>query len=103
MKTQQDNYNASCIKILKPEEAQQKFGWLMAQELAQKYSKPLEFIERGIEACRRSSTAIEFFIARYLEKQETPLPRNELLEVAYLEVMAEHREAFQKSGPKRLN
>lgn len=92
MNTQE--YNASSIRILKPEEAEQRFEWLRAENLATQYSKPLEFVERGIEACRRASVDLDFFIKRYLEGDKSG-EKNILLEEAFLELMTEAREKSQ--------
>jgi len=93
-------YNADSIKILDPKQAEQRFEWLQAENLAAQYSKPLEFVERGIEACRRSSTDISFFIQRYLEGDKSG-EKNILLEEAFLELMKEARENGQVTSQKQ--
>jgi hypothetical protein len=87
-------YNADSIKILDPKQAEQRFEWLQAENLAAQYSKPLEFVQRGIEACRRSSTDLSFFIQRYLEGDKSG-GKSILLEEAFLELMTEAREKSQ--------
>jgi len=98
MNTQE--YNADSIKILDHKQAEQRFEWLQAENLSIKYSKPLEFVQRGIEACRRSSTDLSFFIQRYLEGDKSG-EKNILLEEAFLELMKEARENSQMTSQKQ--
>jgi hypothetical protein len=79
---QPDGYDASTIKILSPDEVAEKFEWAKAGELAHKYKRDVNWIESGLEACRRAGISQDYFIGRYLEKDET-IPKNTMVEQAY--------------------
>ncbi len=64
-------YNASSIRILTAKEIQ-GFDWNRAEQIAQDYQKPIEFIKRGFEACRLAGLEPEYFINKYLEKEDMP-------------------------------
>lgn len=63
-----ENYDASSIKILSRSEAFQRMPWLKADELAHRYGKDADFINRGLQACRSANIGEEYFIKRYLEE-----------------------------------
>jgi hypothetical protein len=89
-KAKRGSYNADNIKILKPEEIQEQFGnWAStAHQLAHDYKKPIEFIERGLEACRRSHVSEDYFVERYLNANKS-IAQNRLVADAYVELMKE--------------
>ena len=70
-------YTASSIAILSDIEriSDPTFDWELAQQLAGDFCRPVEFIERGILACREAGISPEYFIDRYLLKK--PIPMNE--------------------------
>ena len=77
-------YNADCIKIKKSSD----FDFSYAHDLAHEYIKPLIFVQRGFEACRRAGMPIDYFITRYLKGDKSTL-RNELVEQAYRSILRE--------------
>jgi hypothetical protein len=83
-----NKYDASSIKILKPEEASEKFEWLKLQQLADHYHCTTEWIERGFKACYRAGVDKQYFISRYLEKDVT-VPINALVNDAYRDLLHE--------------
>ena len=68
-------YTASSIAILEPEQVIERFFWAKANYLAVTYRKPLEWIERGLQACERVQVPHDYFIDRYLKKW--PIPKDE--------------------------
>jgi hypothetical protein len=64
-------YNADCIRVLRPDEAEEMFEWNLIQGLANEYKCSPQWIARGFEACWRSGVDKEYFIQRYLEKNKT--------------------------------
>lgn len=62
-------YNASSIRVLTAKEIQDKFDWNRAKQVADDYNRPVEFISRGFEACRLAGLEPEYFIQKYLEKE----------------------------------
>ena len=80
-------YTADSIRILDHSEACQRFGWLDAETLAARYRRPAQWIARGLEACRRAGVDRQYFIDRYLEHK--PVPRNELVDAAFRELLNE--------------
>lgn len=82
---QPDGYDASCIKILSPEAVKEKFEWAKSGDLAHKYRRDANWIESGLEACRRAGISQDYFIKKYLEKDES-IPKNPLVEQAYLDL-----------------
>lgn len=85
----ESQYNADSIKILNSDEAKRKFEWLQVGKLAAKFSMPEEFIERGLECCRRIGVNPEFFVNRYLKREGTPF--NSEFEAVYKEILNEYR------------
>ncbi|CAK1907345.1 conserved hypothetical protein [Vibrio crassostreae] len=85
----EQEYNATCIKILRPEEVKQ-FDWVLLSELAEQYKQPTEWLQRGFEASRRLNLdPREYFVPRYVLK-DTVKPYPEFAEV-FKEVIIEHR------------
>lgn len=76
---QSDGYDASCIRVLGDEEALESTPWLAAETLAHQYDKPLEFVKRGIEACRLANVGQGYFIERYC-KGNKDIPRDDKVE-----------------------
>ena len=72
-------------------EVQDRFGnWDSTDhQLAHDYKKPIEFIERGLEACRRSHVSESYFVDRYLKEDKT-IEQNMLVADAYKDLMKEH-------------
>lgn len=66
-----EQYDASCIRVLDDREAWEKMPWLEAETLASTSGKDLDFIKRGLEACRRAGVSHGYFIRRYLEDDKT--------------------------------
>ncbi|UOL47449.1 hypothetical protein vBVpPvVp04M_00061 [Vibrio phage vB_Vp_PvVp04_M] len=85
-------YSADSIKILNSDEAEQKFEWLQVGKLADKFNASEEFIERGLECCRRISFSPEFFVNRYLLKDGTPFSAE--FEAVYKEILNDRRMAL---------
>jgi hypothetical protein len=73
------DYNASHIRILKPEEVVQRMPWLKAESLAQQYNRDVAFIRRGLRACREAGVSERYFVSRYLEKDPS-VPYNPLVD-----------------------
>ena len=65
-------YNASSIRVLTAKEIQDNFDWNRAAQVAKDYQRPVEFINRGFEACRLAGLSPEWFINKYLEKEDVP-------------------------------
>jgi hypothetical protein len=82
------DYNADSIRILQPEEAEERFEWLKIQQLANQYHCTTEWIERGLEACWRAGVPKSYFISRYLDKDST-VPVNPLVSEAFRELLHE--------------
>ena len=74
MNTTADNYNARSIRILQPDEVNERFEWHKIEELAQQYQRSPKWIERGFEACWRSGVDKDYFISRYLDKDPSVAP-----------------------------
>ncbi|EPR6391085.1 hypothetical protein ACU7RR_004291 [Providencia stuartii] len=66
------SYDEKSIRILKPEEAIDRFDWLKAEELAREYTCPLDWVKRGFEASRRLGISPEHFIDKYVRKLDIP-------------------------------
>lgn len=81
------DYTADNIRILDASEAAQRFYWLDAEELATRYRRPVNWIARGLEACRRAGVDRAYFVERYLERK--PVPRNAMVEEAFRELLRE--------------
>ena len=69
-------YSADNMKINK-EKFDQRYDWRLAEDLATKYTKPIEWIRRSIKACRLSGVSPEYFIDKYLMKKD--IEKNELV------------------------
>lgn len=62
-----EEYTADCIKVTTGDQ----FEWVLEGNLAADYQKPLDFIQRGLEACRLAHQPKEYFIDRYLKADKT--------------------------------
>jgi len=71
-RSRQRPYDASCIRVLKPEEISSRFEWVHIAELAKKFKRPEEWIERGFRACEFVGVSPDYFVRRYLEKGDVP-------------------------------
>lgn len=65
----ENEYNAKSIRILSAKDIQ-GFDWNRARQVADDYNKPIEFVSRGFEACRLAGLEPEYFIQKYLEKED---------------------------------
>ena len=86
-----DTYTADSIKILKPEEATERFEWLKIQELAKQYCCTPQWIERGFEACWRAGESKDYFIERYLKKNRE-IAVNPHVSMAFRDLLQEQAE-----------
>ena len=91
------DYTAEDIKILKHEEAVEKFDWVRAEELARKYAwvSP-DFIARMLEACQLSGFSQELAIKRYLDEDKSIHISEEFYEVYKELVNDRYRPAEEK-------
>lgn len=74
-----DNYSAKNIKILSNSEILDVAPWIAAETLAAKYGKDVDFIRRGLEACKLADVEQGYFIRRYLEGDKS-VPKNDAVE-----------------------
>lgn len=93
-------YTASSITILASEQVLERFFWAKANDLAKTYCRPLEWIERGLEACERVQRPHDYFIDRYLKK--LPIPKDDGVEAAMRDILIEQRPSSLKPRPDRL-
>ena len=82
-------YTASSITILASEQVLERFFWAKANDLALTYKKPLEWIERGLQACERVQVPHDYFIDRYLKK--LPIHKDEGVDAAFRDLLIEAR------------
>jgi hypothetical protein len=83
-------YTAADIRVLSDQEVDERFTWARVAALAEKYSRPTDWIARGLEACRRADVEPEYFIARYLER-DAGTPFDSTVDEAMREILAETR------------
>ncbi len=81
------DYTADSIRILDAGEAAQRFAWLDAEALATRYRRPVHWIARGLEACRRAGADRSYFVERYLDRK--PVARNAMVDEAFRELLRE--------------
>jgi hypothetical protein len=79
-----DDYNASSIKVIMNEEAEDRWIWKKAEHLAIRYKKPANWINDGLTACYYCNVDLDWFEQRYLAKTTTE-NKPEVL-AAYLEL-----------------
>lgn len=79
-------YDASNIKITDGSQ----FDWVIEGSLAEKYGKDIDFIHRGLEACKLANTPPSYFIQRYLEgdKSVTRIPE---VDQIHMEILKRER------------
>ena len=57
--------------------------WIMAIALAEEFNKPVQLIQRGLEACRLANVGHDYYIDRYLKGKVIPL--NKDVDIIYVE------------------
>ena len=70
-------YSSDNIKI-NHDKFDQRYDWRLAEELSLQYTKPIDWIRRSIKACRLSGITPEYFINKYLKKEDIEI--NELVD-----------------------
>jgi hypothetical protein len=93
------DYTADAIKILSPEEAEDRFSWARAVRWAREYAMPLEWCERAIEACRRADVDPEYIERKYLKRE--PVERIEAVDAAMMEILLEHRDGAKRVAERQ--
>jgi len=73
-------YDETSIKVLSHESASEAFPWLKIEELSRLYDVPLECVQRGFEASFQLGISPDFYINKYVLKQDLPVNK-ELLEM----------------------
>ena len=91
------SYTASSITILEPEQVLERFFWAKANDLALTYRRPLEWIERGLQACERVRVPHDYFIDRYLKK--LPIQKDQAVDAAMRDLLSEARPGPIKPHP----
>lgn len=89
------SYDAASIRVLDHDEVLSKFFWAKANDLAATYCRPLEWIERGLQACERVNVPHDYFIDRYLKK--LPLPKHDGVDAAMRDINIENRPSPSKT------
>ncbi|EAN5736314.1 hypothetical protein EJD04_26905 [Salmonella enterica] len=87
-------YDENSIRILSASEVRERFSWLQAEMLARDNHLPVEWVKRGFEASRRLGIEPDYFIARYIRKED--IPRNADFEAVFIEILREGRNVRQK-------
>jgi len=88
------DYNASSIVILEQNQVLERFFWAKAHDLSLTYRRPLEWIERGLQACERVRVHHDYFIDRYLKK--LPIPKDQGVDAAMRDLLIEARPSAVK-------
>ena len=83
-------YTAADIRVLTEKEVDARFTWARVSALAERYSRPTDWIARGLEACRRAGVDPDYFIARYLER-DAATPFDSAVDEAMREILEEAR------------
>ena len=81
-------YDENSIKVLNHLEIRKKFSWANSREIALKYNKPHQFVEKLLKACERLNMDSEDVVERYLGGNKS-IPRNIELESVYRELLKE--------------
>jgi len=91
-------YGAKNIVILREPDRMENpmFDWELSQRLADEYTRPVEWIKRGILACRGAGVTPQYFIDRYLLR--IPLPMNKDVDQASRANLAETNTTLSKRG-----
>ena len=71
-----DNYNANSIQIKEVE-----FDFNLIEIWANKYSKSIGFVKRGIEACRLAGIDPDYFLRKYLKNETGVVENKEVTEI----------------------
>ena len=87
-------YTAESISILSEQDVLSRFFWAKSGALAEQYRKPVEWIERGLQACERVNVPHDYFIDRYLRK--LPIAKDEGMEAAFFDILKEQRVKHRK-------
>ena len=68
-------YTAANIAILSDSECMSNpaFDWELAQQLAEDFRRPPEWIRRSLAACRDAGVEPQYFIDRYLHRKPIPM------------------------------
>lgn len=83
-------YDERSIRILSRREIKERFGWLLAETLARDNHLPVAWVKRGFEASRRLGIEPDYFVARYIHKQD--VAPNPEFEAVFIEIMREARQ-----------
>lgn len=80
-------YTASSIAILSDSMRMSNptFDWELAQQLAEDFCRPFEWVRRSLAACRDAGAEPQYFIDRYLHRM--PIPMNLEVDQAFREVL----------------
>ncbi|MFS1538090.1 MAG: hypothetical protein ACL7BU_04665 [Candidatus Phlomobacter fragariae] len=81
-------YDEKSVRILREDEIKQ-FDWHWAEELVHEHILPLDWVKRGFEASRLLGIEPDFFVSKYILKQD--LPKNDEFEQVFIEVLKEDR------------
>lgn len=74
-------YDAGCIRVLAPDEANEKFAFARAADLAVRYpSVSPDFIARLVESCELAGFPLDAAARRYLDRDRSVPVTPELLE-----------------------
>ncbi len=88
-----DSYTAASIRILRDDEAGERFLFVQIEQLARKYpAVPREFIARLIEAVTVTGTPLEPIEKRYLVGDRS-IPKVPEVEQALLHILDQQRQS----------
>ena len=63
-------YDSGDIKVLKEEDAGERFLWKKAEALSGKYNVPVSCVQRGLETSERLGMTEDYYVNRYLRKED---------------------------------
>ncbi|HBE9085324.1 TPA: hypothetical protein KNG82_002197 [Escherichia coli] len=86
-------YDENSIKILSAREINERCDWVKAETLAAEYNLPLEWVNRGFEACHRLGISPGLFVDKYINGLDVEMPK--VFEEVFKEVVREERERLQ--------
>lgn len=86
-------YDENSIKILTAREINSRFDWVKAETLAAECNLPVEWVNRGFEACHRLGISPGLFVEKYIHGQDVQLPPE--FEAVYKEIVREARYKLQ--------
>lgn len=87
-----NKYDAQSIKVLKEDE-KDRFPWHLIEVLAERYTRPLESVKKGVEVCYAAGVDISYFENRYLKNDRT-IPENETYTNIYREMLRDERDSL---------